>query len=168
MRFAPRKPPRRSRRISEELEDEIREYVFDQGDDHESFNEDPQLIIGNTHTGCYGLYYVLVEGTLFTFHHANMGYDTVCNCLVKGEPGDETIQIPDYLDHHRIWLITSGPPRMEPKLAAMVAMKLFLGLKVPQQCRMKQLETIEEFDLGDGMEGQEGGSEGEKRKEERD
>lgn len=136
MAFAPKPPPRPSRKLPRELENELKVGVFDQGDDQ--YNGDPQLIIANSESGCYGLCHMRPEGTGFIFHHASIAYATTCGCLDKMNPGCMSLQIPAELDLYRVKLITTPPYRMEPKFAAMVVMKLFLGLKVPEQLIMER------------------------------
>ncbi|OTB09310.1 hypothetical protein M426DRAFT_6588 [Hypoxylon sp. CI-4A] len=154
MAFAPReRPPRRSRLLPKELEDELRVLVFDQGNN--TYNGDPDLIIGNPETGCYGLCYLNPNGTKFIFHHVATKYATTCKCLVHGEKGDETFQIPHSLDLQRLRLILIGPIRMEPKLAAMVVMKAFLGMELPEQLRLPRHTRREPQDLQASQESRE-------------
>ncbi|KAI2610586.1 hypothetical protein GGR54DRAFT_373932 [Hypoxylon sp. NC1633] len=138
MSFAPPQPPKPSKTLSRELEVELRVGVFDQAD---GSDDDPQLIIGNIESGCYGLCHIKGAKTTFIFHHVRMSQATKCRCLVRGKLGDKTTQIPDELKAHRDQLTVSGRHQMEPKLAAMVVMKIFLGLQVPEQLRIKQ-ETV--------------------------
>ncbi|KAK8121681.1 hypothetical protein PG984_010351 [Apiospora sp. TS-2023a] len=70
------------------------------------------------------------------------GYDNndkCCGCVVRGEPETSTFDIPPRLDEYRLELILGigkSGIKMEPKLAAMVVMKLFLGMEVPEVLRM--------------------------------
>jgi hypothetical protein len=125
--------PVSSRTLPKELEDEIRSMVFDKGNG--PADKKPQLIIGNRDTGCHGVFYERADGSEFIFYHS-MDHKDPCGCIVKGEPGSSTWQIPQALDDHRIWLIFLSDPCMEPVLAAMVVMKLYLGLHVPEQFRI--------------------------------
>ncbi|KAI0009593.1 hypothetical protein F4779DRAFT_617488 [Xylariaceae sp. FL0662B] len=145
-----------------ELEDELRVLVFDFNEapsrhlaQRSVLSKEPHIIIGNVESGCHGLYFVRPDGTEFVFHHASLKYATQCRCLERGEPGDMTLQLPDYLDYHRLQLIVGRGPRMEPKLAAMVVMKLFLGMDVPEPLRfdpesvLKRADSGKEVDKGD-------------------
>lgn len=65
--------------------------------------------------------------------------DKSCGCMVRGEPETSTYDIPPRLDEYRLELILGigkSGIKMEPKLAAMVVMKLFLGMEVPEVLRM--------------------------------
>ncbi|KAK7913875.1 hypothetical protein PG985_011578 [Apiospora marii] len=65
--------------------------------------------------------------------------DKCCGCMVRGEPETSTFDIPPRLDEYRLELILGigkSGIKMEPKLAAMVVMKLFLGMEVPEVLRM--------------------------------
>ncbi|KAL7622537.1 hypothetical protein AAE478_008044 [Parahypoxylon ruwenzoriense] len=132
----------RFRPLPRELEDELRVLVFEQ--DGGLYNGDPQLIVGNSDSGCYGLCFLSQTGTEFIFHHCNMKYATECKCIVRGEAGDSTMQIPNNLDNHRLGLIFLEPFKMRPRFAAMAIMKLFLGIDVPEPFRMKTRRTTEE------------------------
>ncbi|KAI8631556.1 hypothetical protein F5Y19DRAFT_463266 [Xylariaceae sp. FL1651] len=134
--------PKPSKYLPKKLEDELRAVVFDAVDGFPSIGEAPKIIIGNGVSGCYGLYYHEPDGTEFIFHHWTMQFATGCKCLVRRMPKDTTTQLPEDLDKLRIRLIRGKdvPFRLEPKLAAMVVMKLFLGLPVPEQLRI-QLPT---------------------------
>ncbi|KAI1458110.1 hypothetical protein F4805DRAFT_457023 [Annulohypoxylon moriforme] len=141
MAFRPKQLYKRAGTPQERLEDEIRVGVFDQG--NVPHNGDPQLIVPNGRSGCYGLYFITPEGVEFIFHHAIMKFATTCGCLTKMKPGESTMQISAELDEHRLRLIRQRPYRLGPKLAAMVIMKLFVGLEVPEVFRMKQdSETV--------------------------
>ncbi|XXG95706.1 hypothetical protein Hte_001976 [Hypoxylon texense] len=144
MSFGPPKPPRRSRRLPREIEDELIVGVFDSGE--RVANDIPQLLIGNAESCCHGAYYQRDDGVEFAFHHAKGKYKTTCGCLIKHNPNDETLQLPARLELHRLRLILQGPYKMEPKYAAMVAMKLFLGMEVPEKLRIAPRETTENAD----------------------
>ncbi|KAI1084235.1 hypothetical protein F5B20DRAFT_593363 [Whalleya microplaca] len=147
--------PQPSRFLAKELEDELRVDVFDFDEPPSKFpfwrpkrSNQPDIIIGNVKSGCHGLYHVRRNGVEFTFHHARMAGATECKCLEPGTPDQATFQIPDYLNYHRLQLMYGRGPRMEHKLAAMVVMKLFLGLDVPAPLRfnpesvMKKTEEV--------------------------
>ncbi|KAI4865951.1 hypothetical protein F4820DRAFT_469316 [Hypoxylon rubiginosum] len=141
MAFAPNKPPKRSRRLPREIEDELKVGFFDSGDSSDAVM--PQLIIGNGESCCHGVYYQKPDGPEFAFHHAKGVYNTTCGCLIECKPDDETLQLPAELELHRLKLMFRGPYKMEPKFAAMVVMKLFLGMEVPEQLRIQPRETAE-------------------------
>ncbi|KAK8064418.1 hypothetical protein PG994_007056 [Apiospora phragmitis] len=66
--------------------------------------------------------------------------DKQCGCMVRGAPETSTLDIPPRLDEYRLELILGigrSGIKMEPKLAAMVVMKLFLGMEVPEVLRMR-------------------------------
>ncbi|KAI2469624.1 hypothetical protein F4781DRAFT_442532 [Annulohypoxylon bovei var. microspora] len=136
MASGPKRQPGRSQTLLQGLEDDLRVGVFDQGDG--PYNGDPELIVPNGRSGCFGLYLITPDGVEFIFHHATMKHATTCDCLTKMNPGDTTFQIPAELDDHRLRLMQQRPYRMGPKLAAMVIMKLFLGLEVPEPLCIKQ------------------------------
>ncbi|KAI0453487.1 hypothetical protein F5B21DRAFT_479468 [Xylaria acuta] len=136
--------PKLSKYLPETLESQLRANVLDAVDDFSALgsNNGPQLIIGNLNSGCHGTYSHRREGTEFIFHHCKMAYSTQCRCIVRSSSaGETTFQIPQYLDDHRLRLIFGKcddvPWRLEPKLAAMVAMKIFLGMDVPAPLGMK-------------------------------
>ncbi|KAI5866387.1 hypothetical protein GGS23DRAFT_594504 [Durotheca rogersii] len=97
--------------------------------------DEPHIIIHNPETGCRGLCFE--SGERFVFRHGLMGAAGACRCLVKGEPGTQTTEIPPYLDAHRLWLCTCHPFLMKRGLAAIATMKLFLGIEVPDVFRVE-------------------------------
>ncbi|KAI0836353.1 hypothetical protein F5Y06DRAFT_298716 [Hypoxylon sp. FL0890] len=129
MAVSPKPSTRQSQRIPWELEEALRVGVFDRGD--KAYNGDPDLTIGNPQSGCFGVCHLAPEGTRFIFHHQSMARAKKCNCFIRGKMGGKTSQIPRELESLRMYLIVLGPYRMEPKFAAMVVMKLFLGLEIP-------------------------------------
>ncbi|KAI1141804.1 hypothetical protein F5Y05DRAFT_423489 [Hypoxylon sp. FL0543] len=131
MDFSPTPSIRESERIPWELEEALREGVYDRGDD--AYNGEPDLIITNPESGCFGVCHLNPEGTSFIFHHQAMACATTCKCFIRGRTGDTTFQIPRELESFRMQLIVLEPYRMEPKFATMAVMKLFLGLKVPDE-----------------------------------
>ena len=71
--------------------------------------------------------------------HTADNRDKSCGCMVRGAPETSTLDIPPRLDEYRLELILGigkSGIKMEPKLAAMVVMKLFLGMEVPAVLRM--------------------------------
>ncbi|KAK5625125.1 hypothetical protein RRF57_000841 [Xylaria bambusicola] len=74
-----------------------------------------------------------------------MKYATQCKCLTQAAAGEATHQLPDDLDQYRIRLIQGQgvPYPLEPRLAAMVVMKIYLGMKVPEPLKMSCLEDGE-------------------------
>lgn len=142
--------PRPSRTLSPELEDELRVLVFDVGDGR--FNGEPTLVVGNPDTNCHAVFWAKPDRTEFVFHHGRLreradptstlettNRDKRCGCVVRGEPETSTLDMPPRLDEYRLELIMGigrGGIKMEPKLAAMVVMKLFLGMEVPEVLRM--------------------------------
>ncbi|CAJ2500495.1 Uu.00g033480.m01.CDS01 [Anthostomella pinea] len=131
---------RTSKYLPPELENELKVHVFIQEALASSYLSGPQLIIGNVDSGCHAVFHENEDGTRFYFHHARMVYGTGCRCIAKGERGDISEQIPAELDSHRIQLILGEGPsghRMEPKFSAMVVMKIFLGMDVPEELRME-------------------------------
>lgn len=123
----------RSQTLPREVEDQIRVLVFDRGNARK--DDSPRLIVGNTETACHGLYYARRHGVEFVFHHRRLRTSPGCHCLIPGESNSTTFQISQELDEHRLRLIGVDEPRMEPELAAMVIMKLFLGIQVPEPFR---------------------------------
>ncbi|KAI1777297.1 hypothetical protein F4818DRAFT_457176 [Hypoxylon cercidicola] len=144
MSFAPNKPSRRSKRLPRELEDQLKDFVFDAGDG--PYMGMPQLIIGNAESCCHGVCHIKSGGIEFMFHHAKGKYNTECGCIIKCEPNDETLQLPAELELHRLKLMFRGPYKMEAKFAAIVVMKLFLGIEVPKELRIKPRSTTEDAD----------------------
>ncbi len=130
------------------IETELRTRVLDAVEESHPVGDNgaPQIIIGNLNSGCHGTYFHRADGTEFIFHHCKMKYASQCKCIVKAAAGDTTYQIPEDLDEYRIRLIfgKNVPYRLEPKLAGMVAMKIFLGMSVPQPLRMNALPDIDE------------------------
>ncbi len=126
---------RTSKYIPWQLEKELRQLVFDAG--HVPNDDDyPQLIVGNAGSSCHGTYYVGPDGVYFVFHHNKHGPRKPCKCFVRGDPNIPTYELPQELDEYRIRLIEGKEPiRMEPLFAAMVIMKLFLGMEVPEEVR---------------------------------
>ncbi|KAI1208285.1 uncharacterized protein F4807DRAFT_462006 [Annulohypoxylon truncatum] len=145
MASSPRQPSRLSRTPLQGLEDEIKVGVFDQG--NVPYNGDPQLIVPNGRSGCYGLYLITPEGVEFIFHHATMKFATTCGCLTKMNPGETTFQLSAALDDYRLRLIRQKQYRIGPKLAAMIVMKLFLGLEIPEPFHARRQTEIKEPDL---------------------
>ncbi|KAK8850980.1 hypothetical protein PGQ11_013459 [Apiospora arundinis] len=153
-RYSPARP-RPSKTLSAELEDDLRVLVFDVGDG--AFNGEPTLIVGNPDTNCHAVFWAKPDRTEFVFHHGRMkeradptstlettNYDKECGCMVRGENETSTFHIPPRLDEYRLELILGigrGGIKMEPKLAAMVVMKLFLGMEVPEVLRMESTSS---------------------------
>ncbi|KAH8168098.1 hypothetical protein CIB48_g123 [Xylaria polymorpha] len=136
--------PTLSRYLPRTIESELRTQVLDAVDDYRTSREknSPQLILMNTESGCHGTYSHRHDGVVFVFHHCKTAYATTqCQCLVRSSAGEPTYQIPQDLDDHRMNLIfgrySHVPWRLESKLAAMVTMKLFLGMEVPAPLGME-------------------------------
>ncbi|KAK7986986.1 hypothetical protein PG996_006406 [Apiospora saccharicola] len=155
--------PRLSKTLPRDVEEELRVLCFDMGDG--AFNGAATLIVGNPDTNCHAVFWAKPDRTEFVFHHGRLkekssdpnksfssscsdtssmssGYDNTdkcCGCMVRGEPETSTFDIPPRLDEYRLELILGigkSGIKMEPKLAAMVVMKLFLGMEVPEVLRM--------------------------------
>ncbi|KAK8075792.1 hypothetical protein PG997_010455 [Apiospora hydei] len=142
--------PRPSKTLSRALENELRVLAFDIGDGH--FNGEPTLLIANPDSNCHAVFWAKPDRTEIVFHHGRLkekadptsttettNDDKHCGCMVKGAPGTSTFDIPPRLDEYRLELILGigrSGIKMEPKLAAMVVMKLFLGMEVPKALRM--------------------------------
>ncbi|KAI0968370.1 hypothetical protein F4678DRAFT_464435 [Xylaria arbuscula] len=147
---ARRRVPRPSRYLPQDIENELRTQVLDaveavgQKPSPAGNIEGPQIIIGNLESGCHGTYFHGPGGTEFFFHHCKMQYATQCKCIAQAGGGDTTYQIPVDLNSYRIRLILGQGVRyrLEPKLAAIVAMKTFLGMSVPKPLRMTTLSAI--------------------------
>ncbi|KAI3318959.1 hypothetical protein HD806DRAFT_539664 [Xylariaceae sp. AK1471] len=146
--------PKPSKCLPKKIENELRILVFDAVDEFRPIGgKAPEIIIGNTESGCHGLCFHKPDGTQFVFHHTKMQFATECKCLVPAAPGDGdkmTYQLPQNLDRYRIRLIRGRnvPFRLEPRLAAMVVMKLFLGMAVPEPLRLKALATVDKPAMG--------------------
>ncbi|KAI0446887.1 hypothetical protein F4803DRAFT_546740 [Xylaria telfairii] len=135
--------PKPSRYLPRAIENELRTQVLDAVDDFRTSREknSPELILMNIESGCHGTYSHRHDGVVFIFHHCRTA--SACKCLVSSSStaGETTYQIPKDLDDHRISLIFGKYPhvpwRLEPKLAAMVIMKVFLGIDVPAPLGME-------------------------------
>ncbi|KAF2964143.1 hypothetical protein GQX73_g9434 [Xylaria multiplex] len=137
----PRKDPgpKPSKYLPQAIERELRTSVLDAIEHfHTIEDEAPHIIIGNRESGCHGVYFHRSSGTEFIFHHCKMAHATECKCIARAAAGETTYQIPPDLDNYRLRLILGKnvPFRLEPKLAGMVAMKIFLGMSVPQTLQM--------------------------------
>ncbi|KAI0516932.1 hypothetical protein F5B22DRAFT_646277 [Xylaria bambusicola] len=145
--FSSRRGPFPSKYLPFALESELRQGVCDAVKDFRppAGNTAPQIIIGNPESGCHGTYFRSRHGTQFIFNHCKMKHVTQCNCRMKEAVGEATLRLPDDLDEYRIRLIQGQdvPYPLEPRLAAMVVMKIFLGMKVPAPLRMSFLEDAE-------------------------
>ncbi|KAH9883855.1 hypothetical protein F4778DRAFT_615633 [Xylariomycetidae sp. FL2044] len=129
--------PRPSRFLSRALEDALRVGVFDQ--EPTGPNDDPMMIIPNGGSGCHAIMYERADGIELVFHHQEMVYASGCRCVVRGAKGAPTLDLPEDLDLHRVGLIfgiNRDKVQMESRLAAMVVMKVFLGLDVPEVMKM--------------------------------
>ncbi|KAI0116530.1 hypothetical protein GGR51DRAFT_555554 [Nemania sp. FL0031] len=138
--------PKPSKYLPKNIEDELRHLVLDGVEDSPPVGGDaPQLIIPNVETGCHGTYFQRGDGVEFYFHH-KVGQ---CQCMVLGTHEVTTYQIPRLLDDYRIQLIRGRgfPFRVEPKLAAIVVMKTFMGLHVPEELRIFAEADDLEIDL---------------------
>ncbi|KAI6082080.1 hypothetical protein F4821DRAFT_274448 [Hypoxylon rubiginosum] len=146
--FRSRRPPlRHSKRLPREIEDQLRVLVFD-AEDGPYDPAVPQLIIGNPESLCNGLCYISDKGpygSKFVFRHAASEgkYTTECGCIKKYEVDGRSTDIPIKLQIHRLHLMFRHPYRLEPKYAAMVVMKLFLNMPVPEQLQIKPEEWDE-------------------------
>ncbi|KAI0876169.1 hypothetical protein GGS24DRAFT_452170 [Hypoxylon argillaceum] len=132
--------PKRSKYLPKAIEDELRILVLDCVDDFGALGgKAPQIIIGNPESGCHGTYFQRRDGTEFIFHHCKMKFAMQCKCTVQAANGATTYQIPDDLDRYRVRLIRGEnvPFRLEPNLAAMVTMKIVLGMSLPEVLKMK-------------------------------
>jgi hypothetical protein len=123
----------RSKVLPREIEAELRVDVLDGG--FVSRDDNPQVIITNHATGCRGHYYPnrTQDGQkMFVFWHSQMVDDAIkCDCIIKSEPGSAmTWVIPEVLDKWRTWLVTEL--NLESKFVAMVVVKLYLGMYVPE------------------------------------
>ncbi|KAF7534627.1 hypothetical protein G7054_g6046 [Neopestalotiopsis clavispora] len=127
---------RASKVLSREDDAEVRDGIFDRGYDHDPKDGLPQVMIGNSHTGCHGSYFPRAHGRAarFTFRHGTFkNAATKCGCLVKGGPGALTEELPKELVEHGIKLHTEQ--KLETKFASIIMAKLFLGLYVPESVR---------------------------------
>ncbi|KAI0534734.1 hypothetical protein GGR58DRAFT_520116 [Xylaria digitata] len=131
--------PKPSRHLPKAVERELRIGVLDAVEEfHATGGNSPQIIIGNLESGCHGIYFHRPSGTEFIFHHCKMKYATGCKCIARAAVGETTYQIPPHLDKYRLGFILGRnvPFRLEPKLAAMVVMKIFLGMSVPEPLQL--------------------------------
>lgn len=141
-----------SRVLPKEIEAELRVDVLDGGFIPRDGN--PQIIIVNQKTGCRGHYYPKGSGgeeeKKFVFWHDRNQTTAECACLVKSAADtDLTWEVPDELENWRLWLITEL--HLEPKFVAMVLIKLYLGMYVPEPLNglFEQEEEIECVTEGD-------------------
>ncbi|KAI0554369.1 hypothetical protein F4679DRAFT_294445 [Xylaria curta] len=132
------------------LEDELRIGVLDAVNNFHPLagRNTPDLILVNVESGCHGTYSQRPNGVQFVFHHCKMAHSTQCRCIVRSATEETTFQIPEELDDHRLLLMFGKyhdvPWCLEPKLAAMVAMKIFLGMEVPEPLGIEApVRTIE-------------------------
>ncbi|KAI0139064.1 hypothetical protein F4776DRAFT_617921 [Hypoxylon sp. NC0597] len=131
MDSSPKPMVRQSKMLPWAMENELREGVFEKGDG--SSNEDPDLIIKNPQSGCFGVCHLAPEGTSFVFYHESMANVEACTCYIGPERGP-VFEIPRRVVPLRMRLMgIIGPCRMELKYAAIIIMKLFLGIKVPDE-----------------------------------
>ncbi|KAI1744968.1 hypothetical protein F4680DRAFT_171816 [Xylaria scruposa] len=144
--------PKPSKSLPRALEDELRIGVLDAVNNFHPLGgrNAPDLILVNVESGCHGTYSQRPDGVQFVFHHRKMAHSTQCKCIVRSSSAtvQSTFQLPEELDDHRLLLIFGKyhdvPWRLEPKLAAMVAMKIFLGMEVPDPLGMNApARTIE-------------------------
>ncbi|KAI2631271.1 hypothetical protein GGS21DRAFT_524095 [Xylaria nigripes] len=143
--------PKPSKYIPKDMENELRVLVMDAVEGFPiPIANFPQLIIGNVESGCHGVY--LYNPTKFAFHHCKMECATQCKCVVQDTHVESTYRLPADLEEYRQCLIngTNVPFRLESKLAAMVVMKIFLGMVVPEPLRMKT--TAQAADPANGPE----------------
>ncbi|KAI0160116.1 hypothetical protein GGR57DRAFT_456449 [Xylariaceae sp. FL1272] len=108
----------------------------------ENINDEdvPHIIVLNCHTGCMGQYYLLRSGgAQFIFHH-----DQQCDCWLGGEPKKPLLQLPEPLDEFRLDLLRGRnvPYRMESRFAAIMVMKLFLGMEVPPELTPRKASNV--------------------------
>ncbi|KAI1129779.1 hypothetical protein F5Y10DRAFT_263840 [Nemania abortiva] len=89
-----------------------------------------------------------------------MRFTNGCNCLVQTARREMTHQIPSYLDEYRVRLILGDnvPFQLEPKFAAMVVMKIFLGLEVPEQLRIETAAETNDPKMNLEKQGEKSGS----------
>lgn len=130
--FRPKLQIKRSKYLPFKLEQELRRLVFDAGEGQSG--DAPQLIIGNSDSCCHGVYHARSDGVEFIFHHNKLRPHGPCACFVQGEPDTFFFQLPEALDEFRVRLVEGKEPvQMEPLYAAMVIMKLFLGMELPEE-----------------------------------
>ncbi|KAK6218003.1 hypothetical protein LQW54_003061 [Pestalotiopsis sp. IQ-011] len=118
---------RPSKVLSKEEDIEVREGILDGGFGYNEKDGVPQIIIGNTHTGCLGAYFPRRNGreAMITFDHCSMEFATTCGCLIKGKAGESTQEFPEGLVEHGIKLVMEHG--VETKFATIIMIKLFLG-----------------------------------------
>lgn len=139
MSFAWPKPERDgirpSKVLSKEEDIEVREGILDRGFGYNEKDGLPQIMIGNTHTGCLGAYFPRRDGreAIITFDHCSMEFATTCGCLIKGKAGESTQEFPEKLVDHGIKLVMEHG--IETKFATIIMIKLFLGLYIPRSVR---------------------------------
>ncbi|KAI1769364.1 hypothetical protein GGR53DRAFT_461524 [Hypoxylon sp. FL1150] len=149
MSFGPRRQPlKHSKRLKRDIEDELRVLVFDAEEDPTD-RKVQQLIIGNPVSLCNGFAYISGEGphdTTFVFHHAvgEGRYTVQCGCIKKHEADERTTELPLKLQLHRLKLMFRPPYKLEAKYAAMVVMKLYLNMPVPEELQIKAEEKAED------------------------
>ncbi|KAI0022447.1 hypothetical protein F4780DRAFT_197974 [Xylariomycetidae sp. FL0641] len=141
-----------------ELVKEIRDMVIEKTEGRRGAAGDPDIIVGNQFSACQGVCYLRAAGPVFHFTHRVANYPTLCSCLVKGNRGEEVVQLPEILDLHRHGLVlgVGRLPKMESRFAAIVVMKMFLGLDVPDVVgtRREYLVRVANQNEGEGAEAQ--------------
>ena len=75
-----------------------------------------------------------------------MKYATQCRCIDQTSEGGKASPLPEDLNQYRIRLIKGHalPYPLEPKLAAMIVMKIFLGMRIPEMLRMTSADSAKE------------------------
>ncbi|GAP85010.1 hypothetical protein SAMD00023353_3900460 [Rosellinia necatrix] len=139
-----------SKILPREMEKELRTLVIDPQDAPAVVwdGEAPRLTLVNPDSGCAGIMLRREDGDEFVFYHriartapsptTTTAAAAPCGCFASGVYGDVTRQLPQHLDAHRLELMLGEKVRyrLSSQLAAMVALKLFLGMDVPEPLRI--------------------------------
>ncbi|ORY59748.1 uncharacterized protein BCR38DRAFT_412741 [Pseudomassariella vexata] len=99
-------------------------------------NNSPQFILPDLESGCRGLFFVKLDKTAeFRINHGGR-----CACLVKGKKDEVTPRLTPELSAHRGRLVRGeieGMPKLKSRTAAMVVMKILMGMEVPEGFRIR-------------------------------
>jgi hypothetical protein len=152
--------------IVDELRKDVEELPKDV--DPSDFDSPPgHIYIRNPASGCSGTFWVLSsqgEEGVFRFVH-NSQDASACQCIIRraGEEVTTPTGLPDYMDIYRLDILLgrSVPYRLEPMLAAMAVLKIYLGIEVPRVLRSMTAAAIRPAPpISSGRGGGNGGSGG--------
>ncbi|OTA79662.1 hypothetical protein M434DRAFT_38254 [Hypoxylon sp. CO27-5] len=113
-------------KMAYDMENKLRADVFETDNNSSHEDPDPDIILDNPQSGCFGVCRLTDEGTNFVFYHESVVDAKGCVCSIRPKEG-----VLSRVQPLRMRLMAiPGICQMELRYAAIIIMKLFLGIKI--------------------------------------